>query len=234
MKSTRKFKVIGAGGIGSHLVEPLARFLSLSLGDNHCELTVIDGDKFEEKNRARQRFVNKTFKSEETVSPLATQFPNVHFRTKTEYVTDANVVTSIRENDFVFLCVDNHATRKLVSDRCEELDNVTLISGGNDYTDGNVMIHIRRDGKNITRPMTALYPKSIGAPQDKNPGDVAAHSGGCQAEVESQPQLLFTNLAAASNMLNAFLAIEQNKAKFEQVYFDVITQCHRVTPELEI
>jgi len=34
------------------------------------------------------------------------------------------------KEDLVLLAVDNHATRKLVSDHCARLDNVCLISGG--------------------------------------------------------------------------------------------------------
>lgn len=232
MKKTRKIKVVGAGGIGGHLVEPLARYLSYT--DDNCEITVIDGDKFEERNKERQRFSACENKAEHTAAKMKHEFPKVHFRSKPEYLTEDNVITSIREGDVVFLCVDNHATRKLISDRCEELENVTLISGGNDYTDGNVIVYSRENGKDKGKPPTKLYPK-IAKPEDKNPGTLTdVERQGCQQEAQTNPQLLFTNLAIASTMLNCYYAHEQGKANFEQVFVDILTQRQRPVPELSI
>ena len=229
MKKTRKIKIIGAGGIGGHLIEPLARYLSY--GEDNVEITVFDGDQFEERNKERQRFSACENKAEHTVAQLKEQFPRIHFRAKGEYLTEDNIITSIRESDIVFLCVDNHATRKLVSDRCEELDNVTLVSGGNDYTDGNVILYVRKNGKDITKSPTALHPK-IANPDDKNPGSLTDEERqGCQEEARTNPQLLFTNLAVASAMCNAFYALEQGKAKFHQVYVDILQQRMRPSPD---
>ena len=232
MKKTRKIKVIGAGGIGGHLIEPLARYLSYS--EDNSEITIVDGDKFEDRNKERQRFKQCENKAEHTVKMMKEEFPKIHFRAKAEYVTDANIVTTIREGDTVLLCVDNHATRKLVSDRCEELDNVTLISGGNDYTDGNVIVYLRENGEDKTKPPTKLYPK-IAKPEDKNPGQLTdAERMGCQREAQTNPQLLFANLAIASTMLNCYYAHEQGQVNFEQVYVDILSQRSRPAPEREI
>ena len=229
MKSVRKIKVIGAGGIGCHLIEPLVRYLSHS--EDFAEVTVIDGDKDEERNRERQRFNACENKAEHTVSLLKDQFQNVHLKAKGEYLTEDNVVTYIRDNDTVFLCVDNHATRKLVSDRCKALRNVTLISGGNEYTDGNVIYYHRKDGEDVTKSPCDLYAK-IANPQDKNPGHLTDQERqGCSREAQTRPQLLFINLAIASIMCNVYYAHEQGKASFEQVYVDILTQRMRPVPE---
>lgn len=229
MSNTRKVKVVGLGGIGSYLVEPLARYLNY--GDGHAEITVIDGDSYEDKNRNRQQFDRPDKKADVTAAMMQQRFTKVHFRSKSEYVTPDNVISLVREGDVVFLCVDNHATRKIVSERCQELENVTLISGGNDYTDGNVIYYRRENGKDVTKPLTELYP-SIANPQDKNPGQLtAAERQGCAREAETNPQLLFTNLAIASSMCNVFYAHEQGKAWFEQVYVDIVTQRMRPAPE---
>ena len=53
-----KFKhvfVIGAGGIGSNLMEPLARVLAYH-PDGTKNMTIVDGDVYEEKNQIRQLF----------------------------------------------------------------------------------------------------------------------------------------------------------------------------------
>lgn len=224
-KQTRKIKVIGSGGIGTHLIEPLARYLSFT--EDYCEVTIVDGDTFEERNRERQRFTECENKADETMNWLKDLFPKVHFRSKSEYVTDDNIIMAIREGDVVFLCVDNHSTRKLVSDRCGELDDVLLISGGNGETDGDVLIYVRKNGKDVTKPLTDL--PEIANPQDKNPGEFTEEDRqGCQEEAEENPQLLFTNLDIASSMLGCYYAHEQGRLKFGRVFSDIVTQARRV------
>lgn len=226
MTQTRKIKIVGAGGIGCHLIEPLARYLSYT-GDQ-CEVTVIDGDKYEDRNAERQRFAELGNKAANTVALLASNFPKVHFRAKEQYVTEDNVIPLIREKDVVFLCVDNHATRKLVSDRCQELDDVVLISGGNDYTDGDVLIHIRKNGKDVTPPITTTAPE-ISNPKDKNPGTLTdVERQGCQQEAQTNPQLLFMNFDIASSMLGCYYAHEQGRLNFKRVFSDLLTQARRV------
>lgn len=221
---TRKIKVIGAGGIGSHLIEPLSRYLSYC--DDYCEITVVDGDTFEERNRERQRFDGCENKAAETIKDLKDKFPKIHFRAKGKFVTEDNIITTIREKDVVFLCVDNHATRKLVSDRGGELDNVVIISGGNDYTDGDVLVYIRKNGKDNTKPLTDL--PEIANYDDKNPGELTDEErSGCQQEAETNPQLLFTNFDIASCMLGCYYAHEQGRLNFHRVFTDILTQAKR-------
>lgn len=223
-KETRKIKVIGSGGIGGHLLEPLSRYLSYV--DDYCEVTVIDGDDYEERNRERQRFSDLGNKAEETVGILKGAFSKVHFRAKGEFVTEDNIIMMIREGDVVFMCVDNHATRKLVSERCSELDDVLLISGGNNYTDGDVIIYQRKNGKDITPPLHKL--PEIANPKDKNPGEFTDEERqGCQQEAQANPQLLFMNLDIASSMLNCYYAYEQGRLNFNRVYSDILTQARR-------
>lgn len=224
-----KFKIIGAGGIGGYLVEPLCRYIEHT--QEGAEVTVFDGDKYEPKNSSRQRFTELQNKAEHTVSSLRDSFQKIRFKYKSEYLTPKNIVTSIREEDVVFLCVDNHATRKLVSDRCSELDNVVLISGGNDYTDGNVIVYIRKDGVDVTKSLTDIHEK-IANPQDENPGSIVqTERSGCEQETQSSPQLLFMNLAIASSMCNCYYAWEQNRVNFHQVYLDILTHKMRPSPE---
>lgn len=136
-----RIKVMGIGGIGCCLLPPLVRFVNFS-SEGETEIVLVDGDRFEEKNRERQVFSRLGNKADVTVARFGEEFPGLHLRSVSEYVTEGNVVSLIREGDVVFLCVDNHATRKLVSDRCEELSDAVLISGGNEFTDGNVQIFI--------------------------------------------------------------------------------------------
>ena len=43
----RNIKVIGLGGIGSYLVEPLTRYLTYNIDQSELKLTLIDGDTYE-------------------------------------------------------------------------------------------------------------------------------------------------------------------------------------------
>jgi molybdopterin/thiamine biosynthesis adenylyltransferase len=226
---TKKIKVIGAGGIGGWLLEPLAQYLNYC--EEQAEITIIDGDKFEDRNMDRQRCQAMENKAVHAANRLTLMFSKVFFRSQNKFVVEDNVVQMIREQDVVFCCVDNHATRKLVSDRCRELRDVVLISGGNNFTDGNVNIYCRENGKDQQRPITEYQPK-IADPQDKNPGDLTdAERQGCQEQARSDPQLLFMNFAIASAMLNVYYAHEQGVANFEQVYVDILQQRMRPSPE---
>lgn len=128
---------------------------------------------------------------------------------------------AIDEGDIVFSCVDNHATRKLLSNRGGELQDIVVISGGNDYSDGNVQIYIRRNKKDVTPPLTHLHPE-IANPKDKNPGEMS-----CEELAQSgSPQLIFTNFLAAAWMLKTFWKVwkwKENPKKpfdYSEIYFD--------------
>jgi len=199
-----KVKVIGAGGIGLCVLPVLCRYLNFE--DEtfpEVEVTVIDGDTYEEKNRARQEFGECGPKSTTTVERLRDQFPRVTFKDQPEFVDEANVVRLIREGDIVLLCVDNHKSRKIVSDRAVELRNVTVISGGNDRTDGNVLIHIRRDGVDLTPPLASLYHPEIKNPNDLHPNE-HHQAGSCSRLAAEVPQLVIMNNLIAAKMLAAF------------------------------
>jgi hypothetical protein len=101
------------------------------------------------------------------------------------------------------------------------LRDATLISGGNDETDGNVQLVRRRDGWSVDGHLTEIHPEIGEAVQADNtePGEP-----GCQVLAVERPQLLVTNLMVASAMLNALWAvIEHGSVPYSEVYLDVIT-----------
>ena len=211
-----KIKVIGIGGIGTCLLPVLIRFLNFNVSD--AFVLLIDGDWFEDKNRERQMFDCLGNKAEVTAERLQGQNPRVDLEAWAEYVTDNNVVELIHEGDMVLLCVDNHATRKLVSDRCEELNDVTLISGGNELTDGSVHVYVRKGGKDVTLPLANDFHPEIQYPEDHNPAEA-----GCDEQTESEPQLLLTNNLVAAMMLSSFYTVLQDKLAYDMVYCDLLS-----------
>jgi len=153
-----------------------------------------------------------------------------------EYVTAANLGRLVREGDLVLLAVDNHATRKLVDEHCARLSDVTLISGGNDGvgldgagrerrgTFGNVQIHRRRAGREESPALSRFHPE-IADPRDAHPDDVS-----CTAALARVPQLLFTNLATASALLNAFLLHLCGELDYAELAFDIRDGLMRPVP----
>jgi molybdopterin/thiamine biosynthesis adenylyltransferase len=180
-------------------------------------LTLVDGDAFEARNGDRQAFSELGNKAKVKATELARRFEDLSVRAIAEYVTPENVGRIIRSGDVVFLGVDNHKTRRLVSDHCQGVADVTLISGGNDYTDGNVQVYLRCGGRDVTLPLTRFHPE-IADPRDRSPHEMSCD----ELLLEAAPQLLFTNLAVASAMLNAFYAWRVGKLQYGEVYLDIL------------
>ena len=212
----KEISIIGLGGIGSILVGVLSRFESFSEG-SESQINLVDGDDYEVKNLERQEFSsvggNKaTTKRDE----LQSKFRNVTFKSLPIYINESNVKYIVKENSTVFVCVDNHKTRKIVSDAAESLSDVTIISGGNELVDGNVQIFIKKGGIKVTPGLTDYHPE-IKNPLDKLPNEMS-----CEELSHSEPQLLFTNLTVATCMTWAYYNIlKGNDLSGSEIYFDI-------------
>lgn len=219
-----RIKLIGLGGIGCIVLPYLAIFLK-SLR-RPVRLTLIDGDSFEPTNAERMAFPllgNKAeVKAAETLDLLGAC--DVSIAAVPEYVTVENVERLVRPGDHLLVCVDNHPTRKLISDHCGRLGDIVLVSGGNEGVEpprergtyGNVQVHVRRDGADLTVPITRYHPE-IAHPKGKLPSDKD-----CGQLALSTPQILFTNLAVASAMLSAFFAYGCGRLAYQEVKFDIL------------
>jgi len=114
-------------------------------------------------------------------------------------------------------------TRALVDRHVACLDNSTLISGGNDETDGNVQLVRRRDGWSVDGHLTEIHPE-IGETADGE----EQREPGCQVLAAERPQLLVTNLMVASAMLNAlWQVVERGSVPYSEVFLDVIQNIAR-------
>lgn len=188
--------IIGMGGIGSHLAAWVAQLLAYT--ESEHTLTLVDGDAYEPKNRTRQSFERVGNKAAEQTRILTPRFPEVRIDTVAAYLTPENTELVILEDEIVLVCVDNHKTRKLVSDAACKLANVSVISGGNEMTTGNLYVFLRRDGVNLTPALDQGHPE-IAEPEDRAPFEM-----GCEELAASgTPQLLCTNVNVAACMLNA-------------------------------
>jgi len=209
-------KIIGLGGVGSILIERLCRFLNYSQVDTSFVVTLIDGDEYEDKNLERQEFTRLGDKAEIKANDLKIKYLNLNIDYIIDYINTDTISRGISEKDIVFLCVDNHKTRMVVSNYCKTLNDVILISGGNELTDGNVQIYIRKGGVDIT-PDLCAYHSEIATPTDRSPDEMS-----CEELSKSEPQLYFTNLSVATIMCWAYYnVVVQQNIDASEIYFDM-------------
>lgn len=211
--------IVGLGGIGSNLVEPLCRFVSFSQKEQVPKRVIlIDGKAYKERNRERQKFsalANKAETTKEWLSPIS---PDLVIEAKPCFVDKNNILALVREDDIVFLGCDNHSTRKLISDHIASLENALLISGGNELYDGNIQVYERKNGEDSTPPLTFQHPE-IEEPADRNPSELSCE----ELAKAGEPQLLPVNLTVATLMLNAFTAWVGGFLSYYEIYFDLKT-----------
>lgn len=214
--------VIGVGGIGSHVVEPLSRLLAYH-PEGTRNVVLIDGDTFEEKNRIRQlfpaRFVD-TNKAEAMAAVIEESLFPVQF--VAEYVDTDKFSAILKEsglskedNFLVITSVDNDATRKAICDCLEkdEYQNFAHISPGNGEFAGQVVVDAKQNGKRLTTNPVERYPQ-FKYPDDAIPGT------GCQTEAPSTPQLITANAFAALGVLTTVYSMLSDKPWWELVQFD--------------
>ncbi|MFC1623447.1 ThiF family adenylyltransferase, partial [Patescibacteria group bacterium] len=206
-----RIKIVGVGGIGCWLLRPLLRFLNF--GEEKAFVTLIDGDTYEQKNLERQDFPGGIGnKAEVQVEKFRSVFPGIELRAQSEYVKPESIEYLIEDGDIIFLCVDNHKTRSLFSEFCEEMEDIVLISGGNEYTDGNIQVHVREDDDDVTLPIANRFHPEIQEPEDRSPHEMSCE----ELAADSASQLIFMNFAIASSMLNAFYAQSQGLLKYDE------------------
>jgi molybdopterin/thiamine biosynthesis adenylyltransferase len=213
--------LVGLGGIGSQLLPSLVRYVAFR-PEPRPMLVLVDGDSYEPGNRTRQVFPESAIGSNKAEA-LAEVYRGLTMQGIADYLTEANVATVIRDGDAVLLAVDNHWSRFVVDRHLATLDEVTLISGGNDETDGNVQLVRRRGGQFVDGSLAEIHVE-IGRATE---AEFAARNG-CERQIEERPQLVVTNLMVASAMLNCLWAVlERGSVSYSEVYLDVIANAMR-------
>jgi len=217
--------VIGAGGIGSHLMESLCRLLAYHKNGTH-NITLIDGDIYEEKNRIRQLFDAK-FVGHNKAEVLARKIEDALFpiRFIKEYVNKDKFIEILenslgnRQDPFlVITAVDNNATRKAVIEALDtgQYSNFVYLSGSNGIANGQVVSYVKILGESPRGHLFDTHP-DLRYPDDHIPG-----SPGCQVEAPSTPQLISANMGAAWAILITVQAMLENSTWYEELHFDSV------------
>lgn len=215
--------IIGAGGIGSHLMESLARLLAYHK-DGTRNITLIDGDSYEEKNRIRQLFDAKFVgqnkaevlakKVEEALFPIR-YIPNYVDKEKFLQILENNL-SNRRDPFLVITAVDNHATRKAIIEALDagEYPNFVFLSGSNGVFNGQVLSYVKLMGEKGTVHPLDKYPDL------RNPDDHIPGTPGCQAQATETPQLITANATAALGLLWTVFSMLENETWYEELHFD--------------
>lgn len=221
-----RFVIIGLGGIGSQLLEPLVRFLAYSY-DGDCALTLVDADRFDRRNIVRQSCIASDIgkpKVDVALARVKDIAPTLRVAAVPHWISESNIASIIREGSQVFCCVDNHRTRKLVNDYCATLTDVVLVSGGNEYSDGNAQLFVKEAGVRVTAALDEWHPE-IAEPTDVHPADAEVEREGCDMQTSSAPQLVFANNMASAMMMGLFFhnleARTSDVKRIGEIYFDL-------------
>ncbi len=234
---TRNYAMIGAGGTGSILFPALERYLrtyARESGEDYT-LTVIDGKELAPEKLERQLFAGRYAGSNKAESLIA-QYdadPRVIIAVP-KYLDDENI-TGIDNGDVVLIAADNFPVRARIESRALQLDNVTIINGGNEMHDGSLQVWARRHGADITPRLSQGHPEIL---QDDG-ADPTRLSCEEIAELPGGQQTIIANMMSATAMLNALRRVHdwemtQNteNAPFppgEEVFFDLDTFAMRAT-----
>lgn len=146
-----KFAVIGSGGLGGYLLEMLAR---LGVG----ELTVVDGDVFDETNLNRQILSDVSNlgqpKSLEAEKRLKRINPDIKINVVQDFLNEGNAGDIIRGNNIVLDALDSVKARLVLEETCEK-EGIPLVHGAIAGWNGQVTTVLPGD-----RTLSRLYKDS--------------------------------------------------------------------------
>ena len=224
-----KLIIVGLGGIGSHLLLPLMQYINYEQ-KVFAEVWFIDGDTYEEKNFKRQHVAkNKENKALAQMDYYKEIFPKLTISYVDKYVNEDNISRIVKDGDVVLLCVDNNKTRKLFEDYTDKLKNITIISGGNELYDGNIMIMQKKDEQMLTRKFSELHPE-LKNPTDKSPDEMS-----CEELEESAPQIGLVNATVADLMRRTLYAMISGRGiNYDEIFVNCNTGMEKANTIPEI
>lgn len=238
--------IAGVGGIGTALADDLAKICEYRRPGSI--ITLVDGDRFEEKNKERQNFKEMGNKAVVKAAELTEMFEETIFiplpcwivEEMDEAVEDPDSevededrpsLTHIQASDLmqdglvIFAVVDNFKCRAILVNAAKELDNVDVFLGGNDDKMYGTTYHYqRRDGKDVTADPMHWQPELVDPP-DRNPGEMSCEE---RARIDGGTQLVATNRLVSSLLLarTQHCLIEGNEpGKGASIFFDVGDMC---------
>lgn len=210
---------IGAGGTGGNVIKELIPILLKHKG---LTLTIVDGDRVEEKNLERQAFNSSdvlSFKSQVLAEKIGNAYPSLKERVSavSNYVDTVEQMPVTKNYPILIGAVDNHRARQIFVQWFERQKDALWIDSANEFNYGEVVISIRADGKKLSPMRSDIFPEVL---TDQSP---SASEISCGAVNESAPQHQITNLVAAAIVIAIIEeAFEGKKIQGGIIYFDAL------------
>jgi len=183
--------LVGAGGAANTMIDTFTRMISM--GDS---VTIMDGDRFEERNASRQVFCvpgkNKAEVLADRMKTLGFPFAKAH----PYFLVPGYDMEDYFGYDVIFSLVDNNDSRILIREIADETGALVILAG-NETDFSNAFVYQR----NLPTNPFVDFPNLV-EPDGLNPG------GSCQqaAHVEEFPQTIVANHMSGSLALLAFSA----------------------------
>lgn len=215
--------VVGLGGTGSIVAEPLVRLLAYHK-DGTRKVIFIDGDKFEEKNLERQLFPkalvgsNKAKVAADRVSSICDVRAIPNFINRESFLAELMSEEGLVKGcPLIILSVDNHATRKAVIAALDEapIKDFVLVMPGNELDYGRCEVYLKSGGEVLGSHPFDVH-DVIKNPTDRIPG-------GCAAEAPSTPQLVTANFGAAYTVMLTVQGLLDDRSWYLETYFNCRT-----------
>lgn len=153
--------VIGGGAIGNGLLPRIARW-------PFARITIVDGDRVEEKNLERQELFAPVDIGRSKSAVIAAWFRHMPISAEVAYedtFIDANNAEGlVAMHDIVADCTDDAHARRLIDRTCKAY-GVALVSGAVHGTQGQVIV-LHAAGSQADKGLDDLFPGVPGAEQD--------------------------------------------------------------------
>lgn len=206
---------VGCGGTGTYFLKEFSRYYSALpievKGYVGTAKSIIDGDRVEEKNLARQSFIEEDVgrgKATAFSEALRESF-GVEWKSYPKFVLKGEDLPFVSGIGFPILigCCDNHACRKIMEDwfMDKSVKDALYIDSANEYSDGQVVVALKKRGKILSPPRSYYFP-------DLFNGDMRnVEEMSCQELNESSPQHIATNMMAGNILLNIVCSAFEEK-----------------------
>lgn len=244
MRVKFEIMVVGAGGTGGNYLKELGRLI-YSLQDverRNVYLSIIDGDRVEERNIARQPFVTDDigeYKSVVMAEALRDVFGLDQVRSFAKYIMSVDDIENAwysgdyycsygQEIKILVGCVDNHHARKVMHNYFNKcMDNIIYLDAANEFESGEVVIAAKINGKVIGKDRQHYYP-------DIFKGKLkTAEELSCLELNEVAPQHLVTNMMASNILLSKTAMAMKGALQCGIVYFNAFTSQSKFIPYKE-
>lgn len=210
--------VVGVGGAGTLLLEPLIRLLTYH-PQGTTNIVLHDGDHYEPKNAARQLFdpiclgQNKAVAAAERYESICPALvPYAGYLTYDKLAQ--NLEDYCSQSPLIILTVDRDKVRHNLIKALDDssCDNFACILPGNEFRTASCVIHQRVNGVyRFPHPFDTVT--NYGFPEDTEPG-------ACGEVAVERPQLICANFASACITLDVVYSLLEDEALPFRINYD--------------